>query len=67
MINIKEGDEVIVTVENSTIKISKIDGDIIARTSGIWKDLNETGIEYQKRIRKGWSRIMKRLYGDNRY
>ena len=67
MINIKEGDEVVVTVENSTIKISKIDGDIITRTSGIWKDLNETGAEYQKRIRKSWSRRMKRLYGDNRY
>ena len=67
MINIKEGDEVVVTVENSTIKISKIDGHIITRTSGIWKDLNETGAEYQKRIRKSWSRRMKRLYGDNRY
>ena len=64
---LKEGDEVVLTIENHSIKLSKIDGDIIAKTAGIWKNAEETGTEYQKRIRKGWSRRMKRLYGNNRY
>jgi len=29
--------------------------------------MKETGEEYQRRIRKGWSRRMKRLYGDTGY
>ncbi|MBS3082093.1 AbrB/MazE/SpoVT family DNA-binding domain-containing protein [Candidatus Pacearchaeota archaeon] len=67
IVGLKEGDEVIITIENNSIKISKLNDDIISRTAGIWKDMKETGEEYQRRIRKGWSRRMKRLYGDTGY
>ena len=61
IVGLKEGDEVVFTVENNPIKISKADEDIIFKTAGIWKDMKETGEEYQKRIRKEWKKREKRL------
>ena len=67
IVGIKEGDEVVITIDDGSIKIFKADKDIIAKTAGIWGDIKETGAEYQKRIRKGWSRRLKKIYGSNRY
>lgn len=40
----------------------KIEKDPILAAAGIWKDMKETGAEYQKRMRKGWSRRLKKQY-----
>lgn len=62
IINLKEGDDVMFIVEDDKINIMKVEDDIIKRTAGIWKDMRETGVEYQRRIRKGWSRRLKKQY-----
>ena len=39
----------------------KSKGDPIMAAAGIWKDLKETGAEYQKRIRSQWKKRQKAL------
>jgi len=65
IVGLREGDEVMLTVENGKITITKSVGDSIRATAGIWKDMKETGEEYQRKIRKGWSRRLKRIYESN--
>ena len=62
IVGLREGDEVMLTVENGKITITKSVGDSIRATAGIWKDMKETGIEYENRIRKGWSKRLQREY-----
>lgn len=45
------------------IKASKKKDPIMA-AAGAWKGMKETGDEYQKRVRKGWSTRLKRIYGN---
>ncbi len=61
-LNVREGDEVIFTVSDNKAMITKSTRDIIKETAGIWKDMKETGIEYENRIRKGWSKRLAREY-----
>ena len=37
-------------------RLIKMDKDIIKETAGLWKYLKETGLEYERRLRKGWSK-----------
>ena len=53
-LNLREGDDVIFTVIDKKIMITKSTRDIIKETAGIWKDVKETGEEYQRRIRREW-------------
>ncbi len=61
-LHLREGDEVIFTVSDNKAVVTKSTRDIIKETAGIWKDMKETGIEYEKRIRKGWSKRLAREY-----
>lgn len=36
------------------------DNDIIQQTAGLWKDYKGTGVEYERNIRKGWKKRLKR-------
>ncbi len=62
MISLKEGDEIMFSIEDNRVNIMKVEDDIINRTAGIWKDMKETGAEYQRKIRKSWSRRLKKQY-----
>ncbi len=59
-LGVKEGDEIIFTVTDNKATITKSTRDIIKETAGIWKDMKETGVEYENRMRKGWSRRLER-------
>lgn len=64
-VGVKEGDEIMFIVDGDKVKLTKVKDDIIQRTAGIWGDIGETGVEYQRRIRKGWSRRLKKQYATN--
>ena len=67
IISVKEGDEIMFIVEDNRINLMKVEDDIIKKTAGIWGDIGETGQEYQKRVRKGWSKRLKKQYATRRY
>ncbi len=61
IIGVKEGDEVLFTIENDNVRLIKAKKDIIKATAGLWKDMKESGAEYQTRIRSGWKKRRKEL------
>ena len=61
-LGVQEGDEVVFTVIDKKAIVTKSTRDVIKETAGIWKDMKETGIEYENRIRKGWSKRLQREY-----
>ena len=54
--NFKVGDKVLFVVEDKRIDLVKLDKNIVKETAGIWSDLKESGVEYERRLRKGWSK-----------
>ncbi len=52
----KVGDKVLFAIEGERVDIVKLDKNIVRETAGIWADLKETGVEYERRLRKGWSK-----------
>lgn len=54
--NFKVGDKVLFVVEDERIELVKMDKKIITDAAGLWSDLEETGIEYERRVRKGWKK-----------
>ncbi len=61
VIRVKEGEEVMFIVDGDKVLLTKPKEDPVMAAAGIWKDMKETGLEYQKRIRKGWRKRQKRL------
>lgn len=60
--NIKEGDKLVVTMENEEIKVKKFDEDSFKKAFGIWKDAGiKDSVEYVRNIRKGWEKRRKRF------
>ncbi len=58
--NMKEGDNVIFIVEGNRIELVKANKDVITSTAGLWSRTTETGLGYERRIRKGWSKRLPR-------
>ena len=58
---LKEGDEVTILFEDDKITIIKSKINPIMAAAGAWKDIKETGEEYQKRVRSEWKKREKRL------
>ena len=50
------GEKILFRIEDTGIRIDKIDEDIIAKTAGLWKGMKETGVEYVRRMRAGWKK-----------
>jgi AbrB family looped-hinge helix DNA binding protein len=49
------GDNVAFVVEgNHRIHLVKLSKDIIAESAGLWAGIKETGLEYERRLRKEW-------------
>jgi len=53
-----------VELETKSLPTKNVKGedkkDVVERTFGSWK-INETGVEYVRRVRKGWGKRAKRL------
>ncbi len=53
-----------VELETKSLPTKNVKGedkkDVVERTFGSWK-INETGVEYVRRVRKGWEKRAKRL------
>ena len=54
--NFKVGDSVFFVVNEDRIGIIKMNKNIINDAAGLWSDMKETGLEYEKKIRKEWKK-----------
>ena len=62
MANIKEGDKLVITMENGEIKMKKFDEDVFKRAFGSWKNAGiKDSVKYVRDIRKEWEHRSKRL------
>ncbi|MDD9953092.1 MAG: AbrB/MazE/SpoVT family DNA-binding domain-containing protein [Candidatus Woesearchaeota archaeon] len=52
--NLHVGDSVLVEPDGDTIRIMKMNDDILLQAFGLWKDMKETGVEYTNRMRRQW-------------
>ena len=60
--NIKEGDKLVVTIEDDEIKVKKFDEDVFKKAFGSWKNVGiRDSVEYVRGIRKEWEKRAKRL------
>ena len=57
---LKEGDSIIFSIQGNNVDILKVSKDVINSAAGLWKAGNETGMDYEKRIRSGWKRRLAR-------
>jgi AbrB family looped-hinge helix DNA binding protein len=60
-VNLEEGDEVVFTVEDNRIFLSKPDKDAVFTAAGLWKGNKETGEQYQNKVRAQWKKRQKAL------
>jgi len=61
IIDVKQGDEVIFIIDGERVSLVKSKDNSIMAAAGIWKDMKETGMEYQKRMRSQWKKRQKAL------
>lgn len=62
MAKIKEGDKLVITMENEEIKVKKFDEDVFKRAFGSWKGAGiKDSVKYVRDIRKEWEKRAKRL------
>mgnify|MGYP001558500504 CR=1 FL=1 len=54
--NFKVGEKVLFVVERDRVDILKMDKNIIRETAGLWAGIKETGLEYERRLRKEWAK-----------
>lgn len=52
--HISMGDEIMFLMDNNRVEITKREKSAVMATAGLWSDGEETGIEYERRLRKGW-------------
>ena len=57
---LKEGDEVIFAIEGTKVELVKLDKEVMKRAAGLWTETKETGVSYENRIRKTWTKRFKR-------
>ena len=50
------GDTVLFVMEEDRIGLMKREKNISRETAGLWSDLKETGLEYERRVRRGWQK-----------
>ena len=60
--DIKEGDKLVITMENDEIKMKKFDEDSFKKAFGIWKNSDiKDSVKYVRDLRKEWDKRAKRL------
>ena len=49
---VREGDRLLFTVEGDRIVIEPLDEDAFAAAAGIWADMKEDGVAFERRLRR---------------
>jgi len=57
---LKEGDRVLFAVDGERVELHKVDEDTVSAAAGLWKDLAENGVRYERRVRRGWPKRLRR-------
>ena len=52
----KVGEKVLFLVEGNRVDIVKIDKNVVKEAVGLWAGMKETGLDYERRLRKEWSK-----------
>ena len=52
----KVGEKVLFLVEGNRVDIVKIDKNVVKEAAGLWAGMKETGLDYERRLRKEWSK-----------
>ena len=60
MKDLKEGDSVVFTIDGNKVQLIKMNKDSIRLAAGLWNKAKESGVEYERKIREGWKRRLKR-------
>ena len=61
VISVREGDEIMFIVEDDRVLLTKSKEDPVISAAGVWKNIKETGAEYQKRARGQWKKRQRRV------
>ena len=49
------GDKVIFMLNENRVELIKSNKDVVRAAAGLW-NISETGVEYERRLRKGWKK-----------
>ena len=58
--DLKEGDSVVFTINGNNVQLVKMNKDSIRLAAGLWSKTKESGAEYEKKVRTGWKKRLKR-------
>ncbi|MBI1973049.1 AbrB/MazE/SpoVT family DNA-binding domain-containing protein [Candidatus Woesearchaeota archaeon] len=58
--DLKEGDKILFTIEGDQVKVLKFNKDSIKDAAGLWSKTKESGLAYERKIRAGWQKRLKR-------
>ena len=56
----KVGDKLLFVVENERIDLVKMDKEVIRAAGGIWKEMKEDGLAYERKLRNEWMKRERR-------
>ena len=57
---LRQGDQVLFAIDGNKVELVKLDEDVVSASAGLWKKMKETGVEYERRVRRGWTRRQRR-------
>ena len=57
---LKEGDRVLFAIDGEKVELHKVDEDTVSAAAGLWKGLPESGVRYERRVRRGWTKRLRR-------
>mgnify|MGYP001593302901 FL=1 len=58
--DLREGDSVVFTIEENKVQLTKMNKDSIKFAAGLWSKTKESGAVYERKVRAGWKRRLKR-------
>ena len=58
--NFRVGDKVLFVVNGENVDLVKMDREIISSAAGLWKDMKEGGVAYERRLREEWKKRERR-------
>ena len=57
---LKEGDRVLFAIDGGRVELHKVDEDVVSPAAGLWGNLKGTGLEYERKVRRGWAKRLQR-------
>ena len=58
-VNVQEGDEIIFSIEDKRVILSKPTKDTLIAAAGLWQDTKESGEQTQRKMRAQWKKRQK--------